>query len=133
MDDSGNDIRTACTSVTVEHYAQTDATHGSAYQACHEVLAGTQYQWRHSVGSVHQYLEEPQKESQHKDCISGFDAELRSENLDGKGHQDCINDEIRPLDRESGGVVDDGSDTCGTAGSDLIGDEERSPSHSVGN
>ena len=41
MDDGGDDIRTARTSVAVEHYAQADTAHGGAYQASHEVLAGT--------------------------------------------------------------------------------------------
>ena len=46
---------------------------------------------------------------------------LGPKNLDGKRHQDCINDEIRPLDRKSSGIIDDGSDTRSTAGRNLIG------------
>ena len=59
MDDGCDNVRTARTSVAVEHYAQTRTAHGGTYEASHEILSRSQYLRRHSVRSVHQQLEKP--------------------------------------------------------------------------
>lgn len=61
MDDGCDNVRTARTSVAVEHYAQTRTAHGCAYEASHEILSRSQYLRRHSVRSVHQQLENHRK------------------------------------------------------------------------
>ena len=127
VDDGGDDIRSARTSVAVEHHTQAQTAHRCADQAGHEVLSRSQNLWRYAVRTVHNLLEQPQKECQHKDGISRLDAEFGTQYLDGKSHQYSIDEEVGPLDGEAGGIINDGSDTCGSTCRYLVGDQKSCP------
>lgn len=133
VDDPGNDIGAARTTVVAEHQSDAEAQQAGSDDASHEFLAGTHQLGQLAVIILQQGLEEPQQEGEGEDGIDGFDAEPGAQDFQGKAQEDSIDDEVGYLQLDAGGIVNDGGDTGHAAGGDFVRQQESGPSQGIAN